>query len=311
MRFYQKITLAFLALLAAALCAVGLAMTAASFSAGLASARAAALAQHSRDRYGVEQAVYAQYETGAAYGAQPYGNDQLAAALQTYAAQAAPGAQLALFADGTALFSTLPTALPRAVQQQAAAGGAAQATVWRGGGESWLLLAQPLAVPGRDAVLLGAYDLGAVYAARRALLLGWAAAAALTLVLGGAAAGRLSRRLTAPLARLQAASGRIAAGEYGERTGIVTGDEIGALSASFDAMAEAVQRRIQDLHAALQRERDFVAAFTPRAQDPHDQHDGLRRAAAHRPADARRRAGRGRVHLPRNAAAGSAVRQAA
>ena len=92
MRFYQKITLAFLALLTAALCAVGLAMTAASFSAGLASARAAALAQHSRDRYGVEQAVYAQYETGAAYGAQPYGNDQLAAALQTYAAQAAPGA---------------------------------------------------------------------------------------------------------------------------------------------------------------------------------------------------------------------------
>ena len=268
MRFYHKITLAFLALLAAALCAVGLAMTAASFSAGLASARAAALAQHSRDRYGVEQAVYAQYETGAAYGAQPYGNDQLAAALQTYAAQAAPGAQLALFADGTALFSTLPTALPRAVQQQAAAGGAAQATVWRGGGESWLLLAQPLAVPGRDAVLLGAYDLGAVYAARRALLLGWAAAAALTLVLGGAAAGRLSRRLTAPLARLQAASGRIAAGEYGERTGIVTGDEIGALSASFDAMAEAVQRRIQDLHAALQRERDFVAAFTHELKTP-------------------------------------------
>ena len=126
MRFYHKITLAFLALLAAALCAVGLAMTAASFSAGLASARAAALAQHSRDRYGVEQAVYAQYETCAAYGAQPYGNDQLAAALQTYAAQAAPGAQLALFADGTALFSTLPTALPRAVQQQAAAGVGAQ-----------------------------------------------------------------------------------------------------------------------------------------------------------------------------------------
>ena len=45
MRFYQKITLAFLALLAAALCAVGLAMTAASFSAGMASARGAARGQ--------------------------------------------------------------------------------------------------------------------------------------------------------------------------------------------------------------------------------------------------------------------------
>ena len=152
MRFYQKITLAFLALLAAALCAVGLAMTAASFSAGLASARAArAGTAQPRTATAWSRRLYAQYETGAAYGAQPYGNDQLAAALQTYAAQAAPGAQLALFADGTALFSTLPTALPRAVQQQAAAGGAAQATVWRGGGESWLLLAQPLAVPGRDA----------------------------------------------------------------------------------------------------------------------------------------------------------------
>ena len=133
-------------------------------------------------------------------------------ALQTYAAQAAPGAQLALFCGRYgAVFHTAHGAAARG----AAAGRRGRGRAGHGlarRGESWLLLAQPLAVPGRDAVLLGAYDLGAVYAARRALLLGWAAAAALTLVLGGAAAGRLSRRLTAPLARLQAASGRIAPG---------------------------------------------------------------------------------------------------
>ena len=283
-------------------------MTAAGFSAGMASARAAALAQHKPRRYGVEQAVYAQYETGAAYGAQPYGNDRLAAALQTYAAQAAPGAQLALFADGTALFSTLPTALPRAVQQQAAGRGRAGHGLARRGRKLGCCWPSRWLCPGGTPCCL-ARMISARCMPRAGRCCWGGAAAALTLVLGGAAAGRLSRRLTAPLARLQAASGRIAAGEYGERTGIVTGDEIGALSASFDAMAEAVQRRIQDLHAALQRERDFVAAFTHELKDPHDQHDGLRRAAAHRPADARRRAGRGRVHLPRNAAAGSAVRQ--
>ena len=45
-------------------------------------------------------------------------------------------------------------------------------------------------------------------------------------------------------------------------TDLHTGDEIEALSRSFDKMADAVQEKIADLEADVQRREDFVGAFT-------------------------------------------------
>ena len=267
MKFAHKIALTFVVLLAAALSTVGLAMTAMSFARSLAAARSAAEAQLRRDAYGVEQAVFSQYDASAALGADPYGNARLAAALQTYTAGGAPDAGLALWVDGAySLFSTLPVILPRQVLQAAAAGG--QPALCRSAGGPVLVLARPLTLPGRQAMLLGVYDVSGVFAARRAQLAAWLGATLAALALGALAARWLGGRLTAPLTRLEAASARMAAGDYAGRTGVVTDDEIGALSESFDRMAGAVEAQVDRLNAALTRERDFVAAFTHELKTP-------------------------------------------
>lgn len=267
MKFAHKIALTFVVLLAAALSTVGLAMTAMSFARSLAAARSAAEAQLRRDAYGVEQAVFSQYDASAALGADPYGNARLAAALQTYTAGGAPDAGLALWVDGAySLFSTLPVPLPRQVLQAAAAGG--QPALCRSAGGPVLVLARPLTLPGRQAMLLGVYDVSGVFAARRAQLAAWLGATLAALALGALAARWLGGRLTAPLTRLEAASARMAAGDYAGRTGVVTDDEIGALSESFDRMAGAVEAQVDRLNAALTRERDFVAAFTHELKTP-------------------------------------------
>ena len=267
MKFAHKIALTFVVLLAAALSTVGLAMTAMSFARSLAAARSAAEAQLRRDAYGVEQAVFSQYDASAALGADPYGNARLAAALQTYTAGGAPDAGLALWVDGAySLFSTLPVPLPRQVLQAAASGG--QPALCRSAGGPVLVLARPLTLPGRQAMLLGVYDVSGVFAARRAQLAAWLGATLAALALGALAARWLGGRLTAPLTRLEAASARMAAGDYAGRTGVVTDDEIGALSESFDRMAGAVEAQVDRLNAALTRERDFVAAFTHELKTP-------------------------------------------
>ena len=51
-------------------------------------------------------------------------------------------------------------------------------------------------------------------------------------------------------------------------TDLHTGDEIEALSRSFDKMADAVQEKIADLEADVQRREDFVGAFTHELKTP-------------------------------------------
>ena len=74
--------------------------------------------------------------------------------------------------------------------------------------------------------------------------------------------------MTRPLTALQTASEKIADGEYTQRTQVKTDDEIGALSRSFDKMADAVQEKIADLEADVQRREDFVGAFTHELKTP-------------------------------------------
>jgi signal transduction histidine kinase len=77
-----------------------------------------------------------------------------------------------------------------------------------------------------------------------------------------------SRRVTRPLTALQTASEKIADGEYTQRTQVKTDDEIGALSRSFDAMAAAVEGKINELSKTTQSQQDFIAAFTHEVKTP-------------------------------------------
>ena len=91
---------------------------------------------------------------------------------------------------------------------------------------------------------------------------------AAVLAAASAVTALLARRLTRPLAVLTDAGAQIAAGDYARRTDLHTGDEIEELSRSFDKMADAVQEKIADLEADVQRREDFVGAFTHELKTP-------------------------------------------
>ena len=93
--------------------------------------------------------------------------------------------------------------------------------------------------------LVTAYDLTGLYRDRNAALMRFLLLEAAVLAAASA--------VTALLAR---------------RTDLHTGDEIEALSRSFDKMADAVQEKIADLEADVQRREDFVGAFTHELKTP-------------------------------------------
>ena len=116
--------------------------------------------------------------------------------------------------------------------------------------------------------LVTAYDLTGLYRDRNAALMRFLLLEAAVLAAASAVTALLARRLTRPLAVLTDAGAQIAAGDYARRTDLHTGDEIEALSRSFDKMADAVQEKIADLEADVQRREDFVGAFTHELKTP-------------------------------------------
>ena len=133
------------------------------------------------------------------------------------------------------------------------------------GGQSFLAAAVAIA-PARD-------PLGAAYVVLARAQSTVTAAAASELVPRLLAAGGvallvalvlvliLSRSVTRPLTQLAGAAEDIAAGNYSRRVGIRGADEIGLLGASFDRMAEAVER-------ARRVQREFLANVSHELKTP-------------------------------------------
>ena len=264
MKFATKLSLGCIALLSCALGAAGLLLTGQSFSGSLASTRTALQAQQEKEKYALERFIFQATDSA------QFENYILASAAQQYAEQTADaGSSMALWLDGAyALYSGLPAALPRTALKQALTNGENAWQLTRAAGRWYLLLTQPLDLPGVRADMLCAYDVSAVFATRDAQLRAWLAASAALLVLGGGAAVLFSRRMTRPLTALQTASEKIADGEYTQRTQVKTDDEIGALSRSFDAMAAAVEGKINELSKTTRSQQDFIAAFTHEVKTP-------------------------------------------
>ncbi len=99
-------------------------------------------------------------------------------------------------------------------------------------GEVWTVIPSRI-ILGQDFL-----EAGFLRTTRRSLWFAGLAAAAAAILL----AVILIRQVTKPLRRLDAATRRIARGEFGERVGAHTADEIGRLARSFDEMAESLER---------------------------------------------------------------------
>ncbi|MEY8387334.1 HAMP domain-containing sensor histidine kinase [Oscillospiraceae bacterium 38-13] len=93
----------------------------------------------------------------------------------------------------------------------------------------------------------------------------------LLLVLTGAV-GALSlftaAMLLRPLARLSAATRRMAEGDLDQRVQVDGDDEIAQLSADFNVMSHRIQRQVAELRAAARRQEDFIGSFAHEIKTP-------------------------------------------
>ncbi|WP_298021512.1 cell wall metabolism sensor histidine kinase WalK [uncultured Dysosmobacter sp.] len=71
-----------------------------------------------------------------------------------------------------------------------------------------------------------------------------------------------------PLSRLSAATKRMAAGELDQRVRVDSNDELGRLSADFNAMAAQLEEQVQALKDAAQRQEDFLNSFAHEIKTP-------------------------------------------
>lgn len=78
----------------------------------------------------------------------------------------------------------------------------------------------------------------------------------------------LSYWLTTPIRSLGRVATQLAQGDYSPRAQVMGGDEISELAESFNHMADAVEKNIQELEDAARRQEDFTASFVHELKTP-------------------------------------------
>lgn len=180
------------------------------------------------------------------------GDDTVAGLLQ------AQGRDCALWRDGTPLWSGLPVDCDTPLEN------GTMRTI-RAGEDVYALYGSNLQ---GGLQLVSAFRLTELYRDRDASLRRFLALEAVVLAAGAAVMALLAGQITRPLRVLTTTSAEIAAGEYARRTDLHTGDEVEQVSRSFDKMADAVQEKIADLEADVQKREDFMGAFTHELKTP-------------------------------------------
>ena len=74
--------------------------------------------------------------------------------------------------------------------------------------------------------------------------------------------------LTTPIRALGRVATQLAQGDYSPRAQVMGGDEISELAESFNRMADAVEKNIQELEEAARRQEDFTASFVHELKTP-------------------------------------------
>ena len=181
------------------------------------------------------------------------------------------GSPLALYSqDGTLLASGMPVTLAQDELARAVPGDAdlRLLTAVAADGSRYLLCSGLVLFPEQCLTLVSAHPMEGLFTDRALRLRDAALTQAAALAVAAVLTLLFCRRMVRPLEQLEAASRQIAAGAYDRRTALPGSDEIAGLSRSFDAMAAAVQEKVNDLQRHLQARDAFVAAFTHELKTP-------------------------------------------
>lgn len=111
-------------------------------------------------------------------------------------------------------------------------------------------------------------DVSALYEDRDTLLNQYRLSLILLVVAGGACVYFLSQYITRPIRNLDIVVGRIAAGDYKQRSRYVSEDEIGKLAAHFNDMADRLTFQMQEKERQAREKESFTAAFAHELKTP-------------------------------------------
>uniref|UniRef100_UPI004057718D HAMP domain-containing sensor histidine kinase n=1 Tax=Acetatifactor sp. TaxID=1872090 RepID=UPI004057718D len=111
-------------------------------------------------------------------------------------------------------------------------------------------------------------DITSIYLDRQELLNQYRLALLLLLVAGGGCIYILSRYITKPIRALDIVVGKIAAGNYEQRSDYVSQDEIGALAERFNHMADKLMNHMYEKELEAKQKDDFTAAFAHELKTP-------------------------------------------
>ena len=78
----------------------------------------------------------------------------------------------------------------------------------------------------------------------------------------------VSHLILRPLGRVSDAARRMAGGELDQRVPVTSDDELGQLSADFNAMADQLEQQMLELADAAQRQKDFTGSFAHEIKTP-------------------------------------------
>ncbi len=170
--------------------------------------------------------------------------------------------------DGVQAYSAMPEDVPLAWQQELLAD-PSRGVLRSGEGGRWYLIADAVpAADGTGVYYVGAYPMDAAYETQQSLLASYFWIELLAFGAAGGAVWWMISRLTRPLHTLEQAGREIAAGAYDRRTGIRGGDEIAALSRSFDDMTAALEEELGRRALAVRQREDFITALTHELKTP-------------------------------------------
>jgi len=202
------------------------------------------------------------------YGAEG-DSDAVRRALLRYCFSQYADSDAVLVADGETLYSRLSFAPEDYLPLEA--DGAARRFAGEIDGRKYYLVGSQIRIKtlsGQTCRIYSARDLSPVYDGVRAMLWKFMLVGLACAAVGLGLTVFLVRRSLRPLRRLQTAAASIAAGDYARRAEARAPDEVGALAESFNHMAEAVQRHVDELTATARRQQLFIGAVTHEFKTP-------------------------------------------
>lgn len=135
-------------------------------------------------------------------------------------------------------------------------------------GRRYLQISGRFWVDEQENVLTAAFDITPIYDARDLQLQAYLGVFAGLLLTGALLSCLAAFGLTRPLTRLSAATRAISGGDLSSRANLRSRDEIGAVGADFDSMAEKLEQTVSELRQAMERQERFIGSFTHELKTP-------------------------------------------